>query len=81
VLRASGALAACNSPFNILRAIDGPYISPERRAEMAYRAAQEQQRLVAEASEHVRSFDWADVAEQTHAVYEELAAGLRQPSG
>lgn len=50
VLLASGALAACNSPLNILRAIDGPYISPERRAEMAYRAAQEQQRLVAEAT-------------------------------
>jgi len=31
-------------------------------------------RLVAEASEHVLSFDWADVARQTAAVYRELAA-------
>ncbi|MDQ3587118.1 MAG: glycosyltransferase family 4 protein [Actinomycetota bacterium] len=31
-------------------------------------------RLVAEASEHVLSFDWADVARQTAAVYHELAA-------
>jgi glycogen(starch) synthase len=30
-------------------------------------------RLVAEASEHVLRFDWADVAEQTAAVYEDLA--------
>jgi glycogen(starch) synthase len=29
-------------------------------------------RIVAEAHEHVRSFDWADVAEQTEAVYAEL---------
>jgi glycogen synthase len=29
-------------------------------------------RLVAEASEHVLSFDWADVAQQTAAVYEDL---------
>ena len=31
------------------------------------------ERLVAEASEHVRSFDWADVAARTAALYEELA--------
>jgi glycogen(starch) synthase len=30
-------------------------------------------RLVAEASEHVLSFDWVDVAAQTRAVYEQLA--------
>jgi glycogen(starch) synthase len=29
-------------------------------------------RLVAEASEHVLSFDWADVARQVGAVYREL---------
>ena len=29
-------------------------------------------RLVAEASEHVLRFDWADVAQQTAAVYEDL---------
>jgi glycogen synthase len=34
-------------------------------------------RLVAEAGEHVLGFDWADVAEQTAAVYEELTAGSR----
>ena len=33
-------------------------------------------RIVAEAYEHVRSFDWADVAEQTAAVYGRLAAGV-----
>jgi glycogen(starch) synthase len=32
-------------------------------------------RLVAEASEHVLRFDWADVAAQTRAVYESLLAG------
>jgi glycogen(starch) synthase len=30
-------------------------------------------RLIAEASEHVLTFDWADVAEQALAVYAELA--------
>src|SRR4051794_17093522 len=33
------------------------------------------ERLVAEASEHVLTFDWADVAEQVAAVYRELATG------
>ena len=32
-------------------------------------------RLVAEASEHVLSFDWADVARQAAGVYEEVVAG------
>ena len=37
-------------------------------------------RLVAEASEHVLAFDWADVAAQVEAVYEELVAeGSRLP--
>ncbi len=31
-------------------------------------------RLVAEASEHVLRFDWADVARQTAALYEALTA-------
>jgi glycogen(starch) synthase len=31
-------------------------------------------RLVAEASEHVLRFDWADVARQTAEIYEELSA-------
>jgi glycogen(starch) synthase len=31
-------------------------------------------RLVAEASEHVLRFDWADVAEQTRGVYAQLTA-------
>jgi glycogen(starch) synthase len=34
-------------------------------------------RLVAEASEHVLSFDWADVARQVGAVYADL---VRRPS-
>jgi glycogen(starch) synthase len=32
-------------------------------------------RIVAEAYEHVRGFDWADVAEQTELVYSRLASG------
>jgi len=30
-------------------------------------------RLVAEASEHVLSFDWDDIARRTHTIYSELA--------
>lgn len=50
VLLGACALSACNSPFNILARLDGPYISPERRAEIAYRAAMERQRMEAEAA-------------------------------
>jgi hypothetical protein len=42
-LVAAGAVAACQTPLNLLAALDGPYISPERRAEIAYREAQERQ--------------------------------------
>jgi glycogen synthase len=38
-------------------------------------------RLVAEASEHVLSFDWADVARQVGEVYEELARPLSLRTG
>ena len=41
-------------------------------------------RLVAEASEHVLRFDWADVARQTHAAYASLlrpAPGVRSTAG
>ena len=38
-------------------------------------------RLVAEASEHVLSFDWADVARQVGAVYEELVRPVSLRSG
>ncbi|MFL5781476.1 MAG: glycosyltransferase family 4 protein [Thermoleophilaceae bacterium] len=38
------------------------------------------ERLVAEASEHVLTFDWADVAEQVAAVYVELAGTRITPS-
>jgi glycogen(starch) synthase len=57
---------------------------PESLAEVAVRVLSDDElgrRLVAEASEHVRSFDWADVADQTQAVYARLAAGMRQASG
>jgi glycogen(starch) synthase len=53
---------------------------PESLAEVAVRVLADDElgrRLVAEATEHVRSFDWADVAEQTHAVYGRLAGGVR----
>lgn len=43
-------LGACNTPFNILRVLDGPYVSPERRAEIAYAQAQQQAALVAQAA-------------------------------
>jgi glycogen(starch) synthase len=36
-------------------------------------------RLVTEASEHVRRFDWSDVARQTAAVYGTLGAGRPRP--
>ena len=32
-------------------------------------------RLIAEAKEHVRRFDWVDVAAETAEVYEELLSG------
>jgi len=50
---------------------------PESLAEVAVRVLSDDElghRLVEEAYEHLRRFDWADVAEQTAAVYELLAA-------
>jgi glycogen(starch) synthase len=50
---------------------------PESLVELATRVLADDglgRRLVAEAYEHVRSFDWADVAERTAALYEELTA-------
>jgi glycogen(starch) synthase len=38
-------------------------------------------RLVAEASEHVLTFDWADVARQVGGVYDELVSGTRDRAG
>jgi glycogen synthase len=38
-------------------------------------------RLVAEANEHVLSFDWGDVARQVGAVYDELSQPLSLRSG
>src|SRR5215813_11944827 len=49
---------------------------PEALAEVAIRVLRDDKlgrRLVAEAYEHLRRFDWGDVAEQTAAVYAELA--------
>jgi glycogen(starch) synthase len=49
---------------------------PESLAQMAERLLTDEElrdRLVAEASEHVLTFDWADVARQARAVYSELA--------
>jgi glycogen(starch) synthase len=49
---------------------------PEALAEVAIRVLRDDelgQKLVAEAYEHLRRFDWGDVAEQTAAVYAELA--------
>ena len=52
---------------------------PGSLAETAIRVLDDDElgrRIVAEAYEHVRTFDWADVAERTAAVYGQLAAGV-----
>ncbi len=49
---------------------------PESLGRMAERLLTDgelRDRLIAEASEHVLTFDWADVAEQAERVYAELA--------
>src|SRR3712207_2730463 len=49
---------------------------PEALADVPVRVLSDDElgrRLVAEAYEHIRRFDWADVAEQTAGVYAELA--------
>ena len=51
---------------------------PDSLGQMAERLLTDEQlrdRLVAEASEHVLSFDWADVARQVAEVYEEVSRG------
>jgi glycogen synthase len=56
---------------------------PEALAEVAIRVLSDDElgrRLVADAYEHVRRFDWADVAEQTVAVYAELAGAPLGPA-
>jgi glycogen(starch) synthase len=56
---------------------------PEALAEVAIRVLSDDelgQRLIADAYEHVRRFDWADVAEQTVAVYSDLAAAPLGPA-
>ena len=52
---------------------------PESLGQMAERLLTDvelRDRLVAEASEHVLTFDWADVARQARAVYAELAGSV-----
>jgi glycogen(starch) synthase len=52
---------------------------PDSLAQVALRILRDDelgQRLVAEAFEHVRRFDWLDVAEQTNDLYAGLAAGV-----
>ena len=49
---------------------------PEALTEMAVRVLGDEQlgeRLVSEGLEHIRRFDWADIAEQTVGVYEQVA--------
>jgi glycogen synthase len=56
---------------------------PQSLAVMAERLLTDEslrERLVAEASEHVLTFDWADVAEQVAVVYRELAGERITPS-
>jgi glycogen(starch) synthase len=53
---------------------------PEALADVAVKVLSDDElgrRLVAEAHEHVRRFDWADVAEQTEAVYAGLGSRAR----
>jgi len=57
---------------------------PRSLASMAERLLTDEalrDRLVAEASEHVLSFDWADVARQVAGVYEELAVPVSLRNG
>jgi glycogen(starch) synthase len=52
---------------------------PRSLADVAIRVLADDElgrRLVADAYEHVRSFDWVDVAERTAALYETLTAGV-----
>ena len=52
---------------------------PRSLAEVAIRVLADDElgrRLVAEAYEHVRSFDWVDVAERTGALYERVTTGV-----
>jgi glycogen(starch) synthase len=56
---------------------------PDALAEVAVRVLSDDElgrRLVAEAYEHVRRFDWGDVAEQTAAVYADLAGATLDPA-
>jgi glycogen(starch) synthase len=56
---------------------------PESLASMAERLLTDtplRERLVAEASEHVLTFDWADVAAQAAALYAELSGERLTPS-
>jgi glycogen(starch) synthase len=55
---------------------------PAALAEMAVRVLNDEQlgqRLVTEGLDHIRRFDWSDVAEQTAEVYLELAGRVSQP--
>ena len=55
---------------------------PEALAEVAIRVLSDDElgrSLVAEAYEHLRRFDWGDVAEQTAAVYADLAGAKLEP--
>jgi glycogen(starch) synthase len=56
---------------------------PDALAEVAIRVLSDDdlgRRLVAEAYQHVRRFDWADVAERTARVYAELAPATARPA-
>ncbi len=56
---------------------------PEALADVAVRVLCDDElgrRLVAEAYEHIRRFDWADVAEQTAAVYADLVGATLDPA-
>ena len=56
---------------------------PDALAEVAIRVLSDDElgrRLVADAYEHVRRFDWGDVAEQTAAVYADLAGAPLGPA-
>jgi glycogen synthase len=56
---------------------------PEALAEMAVRVLDDERlgkRLVSEGLEHIRRFDWADVAERTVAVYDELVEDVAEAS-
>ena len=74
VVADTGGLREVVVPSAGLRFRAGSARSLERMAQRLLTDEPLRERLVAEASEHVLRFDWADAARRTAAVYAELAS-------